>query len=344
VADRPPPTPLRETRTDLPPELDALVARFMTPDPAGRPASAAAAAQLLEPFAAGADLPELLRLARTGETPGPTRLLAPPTVTPPARPPSRRRTRVAVAAGLLAGVAAVAALLLIGGDRNPVVAEPSPAPAPQGDPRPAPRPAAPGEWTGLLKTRPAARVWKAGVGTLIDHDAAKETLFFQNFTPALIPLGQTGARGYRLQVSFRQVPWTGGFGVYFGGRDEGAGPDRFWFQVIDLRQFQPATGRPFSVVRETGEVVLRDGAPFVPLHGFASTIPTRPLGNKEATMELEVEPRGLIKVGWNGDLCLNLTTNAANDRVGPGDYAGEFGIYSYAGATFVSAARFTPTH
>ncbi len=56
---------LSTLRDDAPPELSQLLASLLSRDPAQRPASAAHAAELLEPFCTGAELPALIARART---------------------------------------------------------------------------------------------------------------------------------------------------------------------------------------------------------------------------------------------------------------------------------------
>lgn len=338
------PPPLGGSRADLPPPLEALVARLMTPDPAGRPASAAETAGLLGPLAEGADLPSLLGRVPRSPSPSGTEVTGgwQPAVgsstasDPPRRAP--RRARLVAGGAVLAVVAAAAGLLLLGNGR-PGDAGQAAGGQPPSFPEPAaPPPPTPNEWTGLLKTAPAPRVWKAMLGARLDHEAKSESLSIQAFSPALIPLGRTDARAYRLQVTFRQVIWTGGIGVYFGGREEGDG--RFRGQLIDLREHLPAAGQPFALLRETVTVAGKGATPLT--HGFASKVLTRPLGIDEQLVELTVAPRGLKEVRWNGDPCPELNSDAANGRFGEGDYTGEFGIYCFGGATFVSAARFMP--
>jgi hypothetical protein len=217
---------------------------------------------------------------------------------------------------------------------------PGPTPAPTPVPEPV-RPPAKGEWAGLLRTRPTTRVWTGAFGTRLDHDPAGETLSVQVYSPALVALGRTDAPGYRIQLAVRQTRWTGGFGVYFGGRNTPDG--RFRCQLIEFREFQPATGRPWAVVRGTAETDAPGGT-HVRTAGFASTVLTQLPGNQEQLAELAVGPRGLSWFRWNGDPCHELAAGPANAQVGPGEYAGEFGFYGAGSATLVSSARYMTTH
>lgn len=58
------PPKLRSLRSDVPDQLGQIVDSMLSHDPALRPASAVHAAELLEPFAAGADLPSLIERVR----------------------------------------------------------------------------------------------------------------------------------------------------------------------------------------------------------------------------------------------------------------------------------------
>jgi serine/threonine protein kinase/WD40 repeat protein len=62
-----PAPPLRSFRPGLPPELEAVIERMMTKNPAGRFATPREVAERLERFAAGSDLPGLARRAGTPE-------------------------------------------------------------------------------------------------------------------------------------------------------------------------------------------------------------------------------------------------------------------------------------
>ncbi|MCA9135631.1 MAG: protein kinase [Planctomycetales bacterium] len=59
------PPKLRSLRSDVPESLGQIVDAMLSSDPAGRPASATHAAELLEPFASGSDLVGLLNRARS---------------------------------------------------------------------------------------------------------------------------------------------------------------------------------------------------------------------------------------------------------------------------------------
>jgi serine/threonine protein kinase/WD40 repeat protein len=114
------PVPVEELRTEVPPELAAIVRRLMAKRPEDRFQGPAEVAEALLPFCgrAGATAASV-----TAELPAPRAALAPDTVPTPrlAARPSRRRLRVApfLAALLLAGAAAGATLFLVQAGSEP---------------------------------------------------------------------------------------------------------------------------------------------------------------------------------------------------------------------------------
>jgi WD40 repeat protein len=117
---------VRSARPDVPGRLAALVERMLAKNPAVRPASAAAVAEALRPFAAGSDLPALaLRAALPGEGQVPAaptdlgRALLPTRLTGRRRPAAR----VAVAAALLGLAVLAGAVVYVQTDRGTLAVE-----------------------------------------------------------------------------------------------------------------------------------------------------------------------------------------------------------------------------
>jgi hypothetical protein len=136
---------------------------------------------------------------------------------------------------------------------------------------------------------------------------------------------------------------VGGIGIYFGGR-EGPPPEVFRFQLIDLRPMGQNNSPPFQVTRSTGTIVQKtNGAQKVSTILFAHSRLSVPLDNSEQLLEVAVKPRGLVRVSWNGELCQELVSDAANQFGQAVGNQAEFGIYCHGSSGTVMTARFLPT-
>ena len=352
--------PVTDQRADVPAPVEDLRQRLMNKEPADRPSTPAEVAKALEPFCRGADLSALARTAlnrprseaaalpdRSTVTRDAVPVLATPaagqTVTAASAGRWRRTWRpwaaAATGAGLLAAALAVVFRPWPWATERPS-ADLSRVPATSAPPTPAP-PSDAGGWQRLLAEPPVERVWKPAVDSRLDHDPAKEILWIQTASIALIRLGQTDARGYKLQVGLRQPRWVGGVGVYFGGR-QAAGPNSFHFQLIELQPSDPNNVRVFRLGRSVGLVLTNPGTdPQVGNQGFANWPLPEPPDNSEHLLELEVKPppRGLVGIRWNGRPCPQLITDAVRNADPQADDRGEFGIYCSGGSVIVSTAR-----
>jgi len=341
--------PLSAQRTDVPPSLEQLLTKMVAKSPADRPSTPAEVALALEPFAQGANLPALASQALSEKSDPGSPLSAEPTVSrdhtpaadasPPLSPtPSRANPRRKNLKFLgAAGVGALAAIL------TATVALGLHALANSwGHAKPATTAALPGRWQNLLAAPPGQRLLGAGLTSEVKHDPTKQLLRFESSDPALIPLGSTDAQAFRLQVGFSQPRWVGGIGIYFGGR-EGPPPEVFRFQLIDLRPMGLSNGPPFQVTRSTGAIIQKPNrGPKLSTHLFAHWQLSAPLDNSEQLLALDVKPRGLVRVNWNGELCPELVADAANELGKAVGDQGEFGVYCIGSSGTVMTARFLP--
>jgi eukaryotic-like serine/threonine-protein kinase len=334
--------PVTELRSDVPAALCALLDRMLAKNPEARPATPAAVAAELEHLAAGADLVSLSAAASpnaktVSDRPGvvnptPTPTPPRPSTTPPAPAVSRSRRRVLAAA--LAVVALVVGVSIFAA----IATGPRGAAPPNEEPR-----ADPKGWRNLLTQRPTGRLWSPSA--VLDYNPDKEFLSIHSSPQGLLRLGDAPARGYKVQVGFRQTQWHGGIGVYFGGREH-ADPHAFVFQLIHLRHTKVKQGE-FGLVRAHGAISLAPGAqPEAAVHGFQTTY-LAPPDNEEHLLELEVKPNGLSIVRWNGVACQELVGEKAIEAAGklfPDPHlTGEFGIYCNGASVLVTTARYVPT-
>src|SRR5207248_3057215 len=148
---------------------------------------------------------------------------------------------------------------------------------------------------------------------------------------------------YKLQVGFRQNPWTGGFGIFFGGIQEpgDAGPV-LRYQVLDLRDNPNVRPQRLFLTRGLGTITpRRENTPLTGHVGFTSQNLPRPPDNHEQRLEIEVNRRdGLARVRWENAEFPDLSLPEFNLRCKPGDYLGEFGVFCNGDFVAVISARF----
>jgi serine/threonine protein kinase len=343
--------PVTNYRRDVPAPVLHLLQQLMAKEPADRPATPAEVARALEPFCAGAALAVLVHQVQalphdkaplhqdqqTGEGEA-TPVSRPVRSAPPVSRVPRRSVLLATGLGVLAAVVVLVVLLrpwLWVGDDSAVeeqpVAKSAPAPAPPVNRR---------GWQDLLTSQPTKRLWVSNLDSRLDHDPKTEILWITSAKTALIRLGETQAKAYKLQLGIRQLRWPGGVGVYFGGQ-KGHVSDTFEFQMIVLRQTDPGSQQPFRLMRFLGTArMARGNDPQVATENFASERLSRPLDNSEQLLELQITREGLASVRWNGDPCRNLITEQATRwATAHATDRGEFGIYCSASTVAVSTAR-----
>jgi hypothetical protein len=339
--------PLTDHRTDVPAPLERVLEKMLAKAPADRPATPAEVARDLEPFAVGADPAALaargMALLPPPEAPasaGQVTVEGEGTPVSPAPAPGRlldarrRSWRPRGAAAIVAlGVfvtAAVAASLWHWWH-------------PGSQPKPDDPPADPTGWQNLLAKRPGERLWVGTPVSKLDYDLKTQYLLVQNPVRALVPLGGTNADGYTLQVGFRQLRWQGYFGIYFGGRP-GPAPNSFQFQFVTLDPTNRPNANGFMLLRSTGAINPAVGQG-VSTRECAAAPMSRPLANQDVILEIDVKPRGLVRVRWNGDDYPALVANTPVAAVALKDASdrGEFGIYCWGTNVTVSTARFLKT-
>jgi eukaryotic-like serine/threonine-protein kinase len=309
-------------RQDVPAAVERFLERMVAKEPANRPSTPAEVARGLEPFTRGADLAALagrgMDLLPAPELPAP---LAQPAVTGEGTPaqPRRRGRRHRRVAALAALVVLLTGALAVFGWHLWV--------EPKGSP-------------DLLASPPGTRLPPHGINALLQYDREKRHVRFESSNHALIPLGKTDAQSYRLEIGFQQPQWVGGFGVYFGGH-EGAAPEVFHFQLIDLRPAPPGNGLSFQLVRGTGTIrLVPEAPPRVPIYTFAHTILPNAPDNSEQILRLDVKDGSLFMVRWNGAQCQELVSDDAAVGAKGARFQGEFGIYCVGCSGTVMTARY----
>jgi len=337
---------LRDDPVALHPSVAAageILIRLLAKEPAHRPQTPDEVVRELTPLAGGANLLRISELASQCANPDyeatstqsqdvrPSSTIVGAQATINLRRPlGRRRWRRWALAGivLLAGTAALLANMpsRVNRDRPP-----SPPSAPDPEPLASLAPEA-NTWVTLLKNKPEPRLWTQPVKSTLAHEAKREKLLFQTPGTGLIPLGETTKGDYILQIGFQQTKWEGGIGAYIGGHTEDG---TFRFQIIHLE-------RPIGhriLARSLGTIKQAAGEMGASLTGFAGESLKQPLGHQDYLLEIEVKSLGRMRIRWNGDSYLDLTSPVYANRVRDSDFHGEFGIYCHDASASVMSAR-----
>jgi serine/threonine protein kinase len=324
-------------RPEIPAALSALVAQMLAKAPEDRIATPSRVAELLEPFAAGHNVPLLVSGAATNaraveEAPHPSTadrhvstIASPaaessPPLLPAAQPQGRgvaARTRTWVVAGfLLACIGGAGTLFSIQGffprpDRKNVQERPSEKDgATPRDPEPSPPRISPvpsripsGESENLLGQDPVKLLWPEDPKDGAFHrDAQTGALVVTCGDVGMLALGKTEARDFRLELQIRQHPWTGGIGLFAGCREETVDGQRtLRFLRILLEPHLPQKpGSEFRVTRSLSTVTfVEKGQPRVVQGASQAALVPLPL-EPEATLAIEVKKGILVAVEWDG--------------------------------------------
>jgi hypothetical protein len=336
-----------EERGDVPPAVEELLTRMMAKDPADRPSTPAAVAQALAPFCGDAGLAtlagEALTRLRTAAPAAPEAVREAASLAEPTPPGGRTltqsrlvrpRRRYLWAAAVTAGFVLLATAAVLfwrpwegsASDSPPV-----------------------GVWQNLLTKPPGKTLWIDQADSRLDHNPQKAILWINNRTPALLRLGETKARGYQLQVGFKdQGIWKGRFGVYLGGQ-HASGPDFFHCQVIVLYPGPPLGGPPTFTLDRSAATFHRDqpdGRPTMNTSGVASATLKDPLDSSEQKLDLEVTAHGKVIVKWQGRPYPDLGSEKAEElarQYHQAEQRGEFGIFCDGTSITVTTAQFMVT-
>ncbi|HEX4610056.1 MAG TPA: serine/threonine-protein kinase [Urbifossiella sp.] len=343
-AEAPPPS-VRAARPDVPPELDAVIRRMLAKDPADRFPTPQAVADALLPFAAGDDCravaagamgPDRRAAAGVPDETVADRCLTP--VFPPGTTTTRpvpRRWRLALAALVLlagggVGWVTLAPGLKPGGNPQPPPGEPVPPdPGPGGgDPGPQPN-----EWYELLRRPPKQLAWgKSKNDNLLDYQAGSRSVYAFSPHVGVLGLGATDQADYEIQMGIKQIPWTGGVGVFIGYHDVvfgGQGCKRV--QVLRLHSDPPRS----QFYLQRAWVVLTDRNEIRAFQSLAAERVETPVGHRQYLLTVKVVRGRLIEARWGNTACTTLVTPENARQLTPDDFRGDFGVYvQEAGATF----------
>ncbi len=338
---REPVPPLRDRRPEVPAGLAAVLDRMLAKSPVDRFSTPGEVAAALAPFAAGCDLPRLVAReaaalpspsAETGPFGPPTPAASPGPLLPATVAPRATPWRRWWAAGILASAGLIAGLL---------------ARWPPGKPEstvPTARTFAPGLWHNVLERGAEEWVWPRGELTW-SFDPRQQQVQASCRTLGLLRFGTTPDGGYKLQVGISQPRWTGGVGLFFGGREERDGDATVLrYQRIELVQREPERGprqpAAFALVRSRAQLRKQPGGEQTTNDLRVALEPLASLAPHEYILEVEVDRQGALHaVRWGTQELPSLVAPQVNSLFTPGDGAGSFGGFIGGGAGNFSNAR-----
>ncbi len=327
-------------RTDLPAEVGALLRCLLARDPAERPATAAEVATALEPFAAGADLPDLVRHARRVPSGG-TTVATPRPAAPSTRiAPHRRRVRWGVGAVVL--LAVLVPLSWLGWQAAFPVKQVDAEPQNVNQESPVPRLRDRWEFgrqNHLLQHSPFSADRDPTLrNTHLQFLPDREELIVNTDNVVLVPLGRVQRVDYRLQVNIRQNTWTGGTGVYFGYRDAvvDGKPGKQFFTITLERSPSNKLQASFQLLWSRHQEPDRLGNSRI---DQLRAVPLR-LPPPETSLEINVTQNGVKEVRWDGAPLPDLVKLHPNvGRLAAADFDGTFGLYNVHSSTMYRNAN-----
>lgn len=309
--------PLRKHRPEMPDELLALIDRMLVKDPKDRIASPGEVASILLTFTQGYQLEQLVgeqvedsRIEEmiSTEDPGrptPRNEPAPrlpshdePVLAPTPSQPMRKKRRWLVACGV---AVAIAASLIGWGALGGFVLAPKP--DPEGE---KPVVFEPGVWYPLLVKPPIEILWPDKEPNAIRfHDPDRRLFSIISSSQAIFELANVEALGFDLEMTISQEKWTGGFGVYFRGRDDPRERKQgIWADLLLLERFD-------NWKVETEARLLRGRLLWIvgkkkpaseTIHDAIILRPSKP----DYRLALTVDARGVKTIKWDGQVVAGL--------------------------------------
>jgi hypothetical protein len=343
--EREPAPSIQNRRPGLPEGLAAVVHRMLAKAPAERYATPGEVAEALRPFRTGANLLELLARARAqaatvadfpGRTPvdesdslGPLQAveLFPETGPSVATVPEGRPRSLSLRAAALLG-----GLLLLGLLVPSLL--PSPDPAGRREPK-----LTPDAWHDVLKRPPTLLRWPAPGGQgHWEYRPAERELRVDCSEVALFRLGTTHADNFQFAVTLHQTNWTGGLGLFLGGReDTHHGRPCRAYQVVELnwgRDKKPADA--FDLYRSRLWV---DPDGNVLEHSVRTSLRVPEPGLPDPRLEVVVRGGMVETILWAGRPWPGLIESQFNDFTAR-ESRGDFGTYSQASSGVFRDAQY----
>jgi len=332
---------IRSTRPDVPEELATILTRMLAKNPADRYQTPEEVVQALKPFTRETGFVPVARLSGETATLAVNCAAVPLTQSTVDYSPGKQDATQAVPQRRLLGsrrrklgIGALALLLasVLGASfLLPPKAEVK-----------KPRTFAIGEWHDLLEEPPTEFHWFNSEGRSHRwHDPKTKKMGVQAQQLTLLGLGQTD-KPFILRLTLRQQPWTGGVGIFFGGKP-GQQPGMVRFEWVELRGNPAGAKPPFNLNRSWGTAQMRPlQMPQVVEVDISTQKLTNQPENKDCTLEIEVTRRGLEHVSWNGVLHDKLITGAINPPKNNACH-GVFGVYCRESSVTIHKAQYFPT-
>jgi hypothetical protein len=199
---------------------------------------------------------------------------------------------------------------------------------PKDDPGPQP-----GEWYGALQREPTRLLWNnVAHDHTFDFHRGKRELQVTVPSVSLVSFGRTPHAGYQIQLSIKQVRWTGGVGLFFGYHDDFvAGRPCRKCQVLELRPRFVRTPKKGFVLERSRVVIEGDRGPQITAqYEVASTTLDTPLDARPYLLSIRVSDDRLEEIRWNEKPFPELVGDAldARAKLAPADHVGQFGAFN----------------
>ena len=321
-AHREVPTPAVNTlRPGVPEPVLQILERMLAKRPEDRFQKPADVAQALEAFASKRELSLILPPSDDRAAPGSTAKVALlPVPQAGAAPAAVRWQRRSLALGL-AGLAASLVVVFLLWRPFEQTADDTDAKKDTGAKE---NPLLPGKWRSVMGQPPKKLYWSENLPPPAWHPERDELLVASAGDRGILGLADVpGGVGYRFQITVRQKPWNGKFGIVFGFREQ-AGDPTMRYQSIALHPI-PNDPTTFLLDRSVTEVTTTPKG----RRQFTSTLlerqPVARPSRHEEVLEIEVH-HVLHNVRWAGQDVKSLCTREVNAKLKPEDYAGALGV------------------
>ncbi|MFO0866711.1 MAG: protein kinase [Gemmataceae bacterium] len=356
------PLPPMQGRGDVPPAVQAILARMTAKHRDDRYATPADLAEALKPWARPADIRVLMSEESLRSAVGIPRAEAETPLARGSTVPATSIARTGANRWMLGGAVAVCVASAIAAvwvwfnspPPMPIARVPDEQPvkiAPKIDAMDAIPNLDDGAvgWRPLLDRAPKPLLWKTGDGSSNWqlHEGLQQLNVFSS-EPSLLAFGTTRGPSYSLQVGFAQPRWTDGAGIFWGYRevnDEYRSQRklpptyRAFFQYLRFESRTEEKGEVFSLVRGRGHVVEEAGGRLRTSRIVASVEDVRfPEG--EQMLEIVVENQRLRRVRFGGADATKHVAPESNKKFDDADYVGPFGVFSTNVSCMYRNARF----
>ncbi|MBW3597760.1 MAG: serine/threonine protein kinase [Planctomycetes bacterium] len=196
-------------------------------------------------------------------------------------------------------------------------------------------------WYSLLEHPPQRLLWPRDfdLSPAPLHDRNAERLIAMSRGEALLSFGELHNCDFTFEVEIQQTQWTGGVGVFFGGKmDEATGDVREYQRLFLLRTHANDKKSPFAWVRSIVDKPPPGGGLAMTWDVFGSDRIFTPPPNPHL-LRITVKNGRLMAATFGGTRLPNVCQATPGRRAAASDPFGHFGLYINQGECAFSRAR-----